>query len=127
MRAMAASSAPNRREAEISAVRDALLLIFEQCLQAQLSAIRRLRAGKAPPETGATAAPRRRKGRSQVDMAEDILKSARTPLHISEIIARIGKTTGVQIDSESLVSALSKRVARKDRFRRTERNTFALL
>jgi hypothetical protein len=124
---MAASSTPNGREAEISAARDSLLLIFEQCLQAQLSAIRRLRAGKAPPEAGGPAAPRRKRGRSQVDMAEDILKSARTPLHITEIIARIEKTTGVRIDSESLVSALSKRVARRDRFRRTERNTFALL
>src|SRR5262245_27732930 len=111
---MAASSAPNRREAEISAVRDSLLLIFEQCLQAQLSVVRRLRAGKAPPETDATAAPRRKRGRSQVDLAEDILKSARTPLHVTEIITRIEKTTGVHVDSESLVSALSKRVARKD-------------
>ena len=56
-----------------------------------------------------------------------MLTSAASPLHVAEIIARIAKASGRLIDSESLVSALSKRVARKDRFRRTARNTFALL
>jgi ribose 5-phosphate isomerase len=60
-------------------------------------------------------------------MAFDILKAAGAPLHASEIISRIAASFGVVIDSESLVSALSKRVARKDRFTRTARNTFALL
>jgi hypothetical protein len=124
---MPASSAPGRREAETPVFRDTLLSIFEQCLSAQLSAVRRLRAGKPPPEPDGLPRGRRKKGRSQVDLAEDILKSARAPLHVTEIIARIEKTTGLHIDRESLVSALSKRVARKDRFRRTERNTFTLL
>lgn len=60
-------------------------------------------------------------------MAFDILTAAGTPLHASEIIAKVSAAFGVNIDSESLVSALSKRVARKDRFTRTARNTFALL
>lgn len=69
----------------------------------------------------------KRRGRSHIDMTFDILTAAGTPLHASEIIARVSATFGVNIDSESLVSALSKRVARKDRFTRTARNTFALL
>ncbi|HUE02046.1 MAG TPA: hypothetical protein VMR62_20925, partial [Bryobacteraceae bacterium] len=58
-------------------------------LDAQLRAVRRLRQG-AP----ATAAPRRRKGLSQVDMAFDILKKARSPLHVSQILDRIQTRSG---------------------------------
>lgn len=124
---MPAPSSSNGREPESSGLRDTLLSVFEQSLQAQLSAIRRLRAGLPAPVADPGQRERRKRGRSQVDIAEDILKAAGSPLHITEIIARIQKTTGLLFDSESLVSALSKRVTRKDRFRRTARNTFALL
>lgn len=110
-----------------SEVREVILAVFEHSLQAQLSAVRRLRSGQSlatGPETGRK---RRAKGRSQVDMAHDILSKARGPLHISTLLERIEASFGVKIDSESLVSALSKRVARKDRFGRTQPNTFALL
>ena len=70
--------------------------------------------------------PRPRKGLSQVDMAFDILKKARAPLHISEILGRIQTHFGVAVDRESLVSSLTKKVARGDRFLRPEKNTFAL-
>jgi hypothetical protein len=121
-------SGSGETESSSGALRDTLLSVFEQSLQAQLSAVRRLRAGASEADTESGRSPRRRKGRSQVDLAEDILKSAGGgPLHISEILARILQTTGRRIDSESLVSALSKRVARKDRFRRSGRNIFALL
>jgi hypothetical protein len=52
---------------------------------------------------------------------------ARSPLHVSRIIQRIEQAFGVRLDRESLVSALSKKVARRDRFLRPEKNTFALL
>jgi hypothetical protein len=109
--------------------RNTLLYTLEQCLVAQAGAVRRLRLDPGFNSASAAAKPgkRRKKGRSQVDLAEDILKAAGSPLHISEIISRISQVHGRQIDAESLVSALSKRVARKDRFRRTARNTFALL
>jgi len=93
------------------ALKEVLLGVFEASLDAQLRAIRRLRHGEAP---GAT--PRRRKGRSQVDMAYDVLKKARGPLHVSEILARIQAGVGVTVDRESLVSSLTKKVARSDRF-----------
>jgi len=59
-------------------------------------------------------------------MAFDILKKARSPLHVSEILTRIQSQFGVAVDRESLVSSLSKKVARSDRFLRPEKNTFAL-
>jgi DNA-directed RNA polymerase delta subunit len=102
-------------------IKDTILSAFEASLKAQLRAIRRLRQGQTE-ETQ----PRPKKGRSQVEMAYDILKRARTPLHVSEIIDRIQTQFGVAVDRESLVSSLSKKVARQDRFLRPEKNTFSL-
>jgi hypothetical protein len=101
--------------------KDLILGVFEASLEAQLRAVRRLRQGEPP-----SAAPRRRKGLSQVDMAFDILKKARSPLHVSLILERIQAQFGATIDRESLVSSLTKKVARGDRFLRPEKNTFAL-
>jgi len=102
-------------------IRNAMLDVFEASLEAQLRAVRRLR--HAPEESAPTT---RRKGLSQVDMAFDILKKARSPLHISQILERIHAHFDVTVDRESLVSSLTKKVARGDRFLRPEKNTFAL-
>jgi hypothetical protein len=102
-------------------LKDVILSIFEAALDAQLRAIRRLRQG--PESTPARPSDR---GMSQVDMAFDILKKAGTPLHVAVIIERIQTTFGVAIDRESLVSALTKKVNRGDRFMRPDKNTFAL-
>jgi hypothetical protein len=101
--------------------KDLILSIFEASLEAQLRAVRRLRQGPPAPTE-----PRRRKGLSQVDMAFDILKKARSPLHVSDILSRIQSHFAVSIDRESLVSSLTKKVARGDRFLRPEKNTFSL-
>ena len=102
-------------------VKDVILGVFEASLEAQLRAVRRLRQGEPAPSQ----APRR-KGLSQVNMAFDILKKARSPLHVSQILDRIQSQFGVTVDRESLVSSLTKKVARNDRFLRPEKNTFAL-
>jgi len=102
-------------------LKDSILSIFEASLDAQLRAVRRLRGGAPEP---ASARPRSRL--SQVDMAFDILKKARAPLHIAEILTRIQATYHVAVDRESLVSSLTKKVARGDRFLRSGKNTFAL-
>lgn len=102
-------------------LKDTILSIFEASLEAQLRAVRRLRQGEP-----AAAAPRLPKGLSQIDMAFDILKKARAPLHVSELLDRIRSSFGVSVDRESLVSSLTKKVARGDRFLRTAKNTFAL-
>ena len=101
-------------------LKDSILSIFEASLDAQLRAVRRLRQGEAPPH------PSRRKGLSQVDMAYDVLRKARSPLHVSELLDRIHAAFGVSVDRESLVSSLTKKVARQDRFLRTAKNTFGL-
>jgi len=101
--------------------KDLILGVFEASLDAQLRAVRRLRHGEP------SAAKRRpRTGLSQVNLAFDILKKARSPLHVSQILDRIQAQFGVTIDRESLVSSLSKKVARGDRFLRPAKNTFAL-
>jgi hypothetical protein len=101
--------------------KDLILSVFEASLEAQLRAVRHLRQGEPAP-----AGPRSRKGLSQVDMAFDILKKARAPLHVSHILDRIQSQFGVSVDRESLVSSLTKKVARGDRFLRPEKNTFSL-
>ena len=109
-----------------STLRNTLLEVIESSLEAQLRAVRRLRAEPTPIRSRPLSASRDAKSMSHIDMAYDIL-SAGQALHVNEIIAVIAKRFGVQVDRESLVSALSKRVARGDRFRRTDKNTFSLL
>lgn len=108
-------------------IRDTILETFEECLDAQLRAVRGLR--RAGPQSARVALEGKgpKESRSQVDMAYDILKEAAQPMHVSEILSRIKTRFGRQVDRESLVSALTKRVARADRFVRTGKNTFALL
>ena len=91
-------------------------------LEAQLRAVRRM----LQSEGGALENARHKSRRSNVDIVEDILKQAGTPLHISEILARASKKFGLTLDRESVVSALTKKVAKGDRFERTDKNVFAL-
>jgi hypothetical protein len=102
-------------------LKDLILGTLEASLEAQLRAVRRLRQGEPTPSH-----PRQIKGLSQVDMAFDILKKARAPLHISDLLDRIHAQFDVTVDRESLVSSLSKKVARGDRFLRPDKNTFSL-
>jgi hypothetical protein len=105
--------------------RDDLIEVFETISKAQLQALRRLRGRTTPTLASETAKPV--KSMSQIDMAYDILRSAARPLHISEILTQVARRYQTSLDRESIVSALSKRVARRDRFARTGPNTFALL
>ena len=63
---------------------------------------------------------------SNMDMAIDILRRAQRPLHISEIIAQVKTRHGVDLDRESLVSALVKKVHRQQGISRTAPNTFQI-
>jgi hypothetical protein len=101
-------------------VREAVLEVTEQVLEAQLRAVRSLRREK--PQRSEKRMP----GRSQLDMAFDILASSEQPMHVGAIIEEIARRFGVTVDRESLVSALSKRVVRKDRFARFGPNIFGV-
>ncbi len=100
-------------------IRDTILDAMVTSLEAQLRALKRLRGTSEEEEP-------LDKGMSQVDMAYDILKRAGEPLHISQIIEDVEKIHGVKIERESIVSALSKKVMKEDRFVRTGKNTFAV-
>ena len=105
--------------------RDDLLEIFEAVSRAQLRIIRRLRrAPKTKSKAGPDAEGRRLSG---MDMVIDILIREGRPLHITDILAAVRKRFNVELDRESVVSAMSKRVARQDRVMRTAPNTFALI
>ena len=105
--------------------RDELLEILEAVSRAQLRAIRRLRLSpRAKSKIGARSDGGRVSG---MDMVTDILQREARPLHITDILAAIQKRFGVELDRESVVSAMSKRIARQDRFMRTAPNTFALI
>ena len=99
---------------------DAVIDATTVSLDAQLRALKRLRGEPSGR------VKRKRVGMSQVDMGEDILKSAGRDLHINEIIDRVEKVHGLRIDRESIVSSLTKKITQHDRFTRTEKNTFGL-
>ena len=61
-----------------------------------------------------------------MDVVYDILQAAGKPLHVTEIVAMAEKDFGVQLDRETIVSALTKKVKRGHMFQRVAPNTFAL-
>jgi hypothetical protein len=106
-------------------LRDDLIDILEAVSKAQLKTLRQLR--RSPRQESPPAGTRSPKSMSKIDMAYDILHGAGRPMHISEIMALVAKRHGVTLDRESIVSAITKRVARKDRFLRTGPNQFSAL
>jgi hypothetical protein len=100
-------------------IESAVLHAIEVSLDAQLKAVRRLRSGPPEPKTA-------RKRMSQIELVHDVLRDAGKPLHVSEIIERVEKLSGIKLDRESIVSTLVKKVKRGDRFVRTDRNVFGL-
>ncbi len=100
-------------------IRDIILDTMVVSLEAQLRALKKLRGAAEEEEP-------KEKGKSQVDMVYDILIKARQPLHVSRIIDEVEKAYGVRLERESIVSALSKKVMKEERFVRTTKNTFAL-
>jgi hypothetical protein len=94
----------------------------ESLLRSQLRTIREfLRQGEMPERKP------RRKGKSQMRLISDILLGAQTPLHVTEIIIRAKRDFNVDLDRESIVSALTKKVRSGRMFKRVAPNTFALL
>jgi hypothetical protein len=104
---------------EIDEVKAAVLDAIEVSLEAQLKAVKHLRAGPSQPRAA-------RKGTSQIQMVHDVLRRAGKPLHVKEIIERVEKAHGIKLDRESIVSTLVKKVNRGDRFVRTDKNVFGL-
>jgi len=96
--------------------------IQETLLKSQLKAVREiLREGETPFRKP------RKTGRSQMSIIYDILLAAHKPLHITDIITRAKQDFGVDLDRESIVSALTKKVKSGRMFKRVKPNTFAIL
>jgi hypothetical protein len=100
-----------------------LLGIFESLLRSQLNTIKQLKKNVGIAEEEKP----KEKRMSHMEMTYDILDRAGHPMHITEILAAIKKQFDVDLDRESVVSALVKRVKRNDRFIKTGPNTFALI
>jgi len=96
--------------------------IQETLLKSQIKTVREiLREGDT------SARKPRRKGRSQMSIIHDILLTAQKPLHINDIIARAKQNFSLDLDRESIVSALTKKVKSGRMFKRVKPNTFAIL
>jgi len=109
-----------RRELE-GAVLDTIV----SSLEAQLRAVRRLRENLPRPRRRSTEFPS--KSSSQLDYVFDVLQKSGRELHVNEIIERVRKMHGIELERESIVSALSKKIRRGERFTRTDKNVFGLL
>ncbi len=93
----------------------------ETLLSEQLKVIRRfLEKGREAQASLKT------KSMSKIDIVMNILDASATPLHVSEIIKKAKIDYQIDIDRESMVSAISKKVRKGDTFIRTARNTFGL-
>lgn len=67
-----------------------------------------------------------KKRTSNIDAVHDILQEAGQPLHVSEIIRLAKQEYGVELQRDSIVSALLKKVNAQQGIVRTAPNTFAL-
>jgi len=67
-----------------------------------------------------------KKRTSNIDIVQNVLNSAGRPLHVSDIIQMAQKHYQVQLNRDSIVSAILKKINAGETFIRTAPNTFAL-
>ena len=96
----------------------------EELLKVQIGVIRSYLKSDKPGEYERKVSQGQRK--SQMSMIIDILSSANTPMHVSEIIRQAKEQYGANLDRESMVSALTKKVKKGATFVRTGPNIFGL-
>ena len=70
--------------------------------------------------------PKPKKRTSKANIVEHVLQIAGRPLHVSEIIQIANRDFQVQLERDSIVSILIKKIKAGQRFIRTAPNTFAL-
>ncbi len=63
---------------------------------------------------------------SKINIARHVLKNAGRPLHVSDIIKIADKDFSMQLDRDSIVSGIIKKINAGKMFIRTAPNTFAL-
>lgn len=87
-------------------------------VEAELNVINRYLKGRAA---------KKQKGTSKIDTVKNVLKDARRPLHITEIIETARKDYRTDLERDSVVSILVKKIKAGQTFKRTAPNTFALM
>ena len=96
---------------------DRYLLYKKDVAQAKLKIIERFQQqGRSKPK----------KRTSNIDIVQNVLNSAGHPLHVSDIIQMAEKLYQVQLNRDSIVSAILKKINAGQTFIRTAPNTFAL-
>jgi len=98
---------------------DKYLEIKRELLQAQLKVVYRHQRKTVP-------LGQKIKRTSNLTIVEDILQNSGQPLHISKIIQIAQKDYGVNLERDSIVSALIKKINAENIFVRVAPNTFAL-
>ena len=98
---------------------DKYLEIKRELLQAQLRVVYRYQR-KAVPHG------QKLKRTSNLTIVEDILQNSEQPLHISKIIQIAQKDYNINMERDSIVSALIKKINAGKTFIRVAPNTFAL-
>jgi len=63
---------------------------------------------------------------SKTSIVENILKNSGKPLHITEIIELAKKDYDTELERDSIVSIIIKKINKGDKFIRTAPNTFSL-
>ena len=96
-----------------------LLDLQKDLLQSQLKTIYRYQQQYVPGK-------KKLRRTSKLDIVADILASSDQPLHISEIIRIAQQEYQTEMERDSIVSALVKKVKAGRRFVRVAPNTFAL-
>lgn len=100
---------------------DSLFLLYEKRVsEFKLELIRKLSGESFPNEKP------RLKRTSKIDMVETVLKNAGKPLHVHDIIAAVKEKFDVELDRDSISSAIIKQVRKEKRFVRVAPNTFGL-
>jgi hypothetical protein len=96
---------------------DKFLQYEKEITEFKLKTINHLQKGLKPK-------PKRRT--SKAEIVEHVLQIAGRPLHVSEIIQIANRDFQVQLERDSIVSILIKKIKAGQRFIRTAPNTFAL-
>ena len=94
------------------------LKIKQKLLDSQIKIIRELQQQFSPAKV---------KRKTQVEMVFDILDDADSSLHIKEIISLVKKKYDVELDRETIVSSIAKKIARGILFKRVAPNTYDLI
>ena len=98
-----------------------LLNFYESLLRAQLNVVRQFKKQQGFKEE------QKEKRMSHPDIIYDILKESQKPMHVDDIIFAVKRKFDIELDKESVVSALAKRIKRQDRFIKTAPNTYGLI